>query len=43
MARVMGERGRDKVAERWHWDAVMDRVESAHAIALGTEQVTTAA
>jgi len=39
----MGERGRTKVAERWSWDAVMDRVEAAHAIAVGTEKATTAA
>ncbi|HLZ48922.1 MAG TPA: glycosyltransferase family 4 protein [Candidatus Limnocylindria bacterium] len=39
----MGARGRAKVAERWGWDAVMDRVEAAHAIALGTERATTAA
>jgi len=42
-ARAMGERGRLKVMERWNWDAVMDRVETAHAIALGTERATTAA
>ena len=42
-AKAMGERGRQKVEERWRWDAVMDRVESAHAIALGTERATTAA
>jgi len=42
-ARAMGERGRRKVMERWSWDAVMDRVETAHAIALGTERATTAA
>ena len=37
------QRGRQKVEERWRWDTVMDRVESAHAIALGTERATTAA
>jgi glycosyltransferase involved in cell wall biosynthesis len=42
-ARAMGEHGRLKVAERWHWDAVMDRVETAYAVALGTERATTAA
>ena len=42
-SREMGRRGRLKVTERWSWDAVMDRVEAAHAIALGTERVTTAA
>ena len=42
-ARTMGERGRAKVAERWNWDAVMDRVEAAHATAVGTEKATTAA
>ena len=42
-ARAMGERGRLKVMERWNWDAVMDRVETAYAIALGIERVTTAA
>jgi hypothetical protein len=31
------------VLERWDWDAVLDRVESAHAIALATEQESTAA
>jgi hypothetical protein len=39
----MGERGRAKVESRWSWGAVMDRVEAAHAIAMGTEQATTAA
>jgi glycosyltransferase involved in cell wall biosynthesis len=43
MARTMGERGRAKVDARWNWDAVMDRVEAAHAMALGTARVTTAA
>ena len=43
MARTMGERGRAKVDARWNWDAVMDRVEAAYAIALGTARVTTAA
>lgn len=42
-AAAMGARGRGKVAERWSWDAVMDRVEAAHAIAVGTERATTAA
>jgi glycosyltransferase involved in cell wall biosynthesis len=42
-ARAMGERGRSKVAARWSWDAVMDRVEAAHAAAVGTETATTAA
>jgi glycosyltransferase involved in cell wall biosynthesis len=42
-ARAMGERGRAKVAARWSWDAVMDRVEAAYAIAVGTEKATTAA
>jgi len=42
-ALAMGERGREKVASRWDWDAVMDRVEAAHAIAIGTTRVTTAA
>jgi glycosyltransferase involved in cell wall biosynthesis len=42
-ARTMGERGRAKVAERWSWDAVIGRVEAAHAIAVGTEKATTAA
>jgi glycosyltransferase involved in cell wall biosynthesis len=42
-ARIMGARGQAKIAERWSWDAVMDRVEAAHAIAIGTEQITTAA
>lgn len=42
-ARAMGERGRQKVATRWNWDAVMDRVETAYAIAAGAESVTTAA
>ena len=39
----MGARGRAKVDARWSWDAVMDRVEAAYAVALGTERVTTAA
>ena len=42
-AGAMGERGRAKVAARWSWGAVMDRVEAAHAIAVGTETATTAA
>jgi glycosyltransferase involved in cell wall biosynthesis len=42
-AAAMGTRGRAKVLERWDWDAVLDRVESAHAIALATEQESTAA
>jgi glycosyltransferase involved in cell wall biosynthesis len=42
-AAAMGERGRAKVAERWSWDAVLDRVEAAHAVAAGTETETTAA
>jgi glycosyltransferase involved in cell wall biosynthesis len=42
-ARAMGERGRAKVAARWSWDAVMDRVDAAYAIAVGTEKATTAA
>jgi len=42
-ASAMGQRGRAKVEARWSWDAVMDRVEAAHAIALGTEKATTAA
>jgi glycosyltransferase involved in cell wall biosynthesis len=42
-ARAMGERGRAKVQTRWGWGAVMDRVEKAHAIAMGIEQETTAA
>ena len=42
-ARAMGERGRQKVEDRWSWDAVMDRVESAYAIALGAARATTAA
>lgn len=39
----MGERGRAKVAARWAWDAVMDRVESAYAVAGRTEAAFTAA
>jgi hypothetical protein len=39
----MGERGRAKVAARWSWDAVMDRVDAAYALAVGTEKATTAA
>ena len=42
-ARAMGERGRAKVAARWSWDAVMDRVAAAHAIAVATVTETTAA
>ena len=42
-AAAMGARGRAKVDARWSWDAVMDRVEAAYAVALGTERVTTAA
>ena len=42
-AAAMGDRGRAKVAERWSWEAVMDRVEAAHAVAVGTETETTAA
>lgn len=42
-AAAMGARGRAKVAERWNWDAVMDRVEAAYAIAVRTERATTAA
>jgi glycosyltransferase involved in cell wall biosynthesis len=42
-AEAMGERGRAKVESRWSWGAVMDRVEAAHAIAMGTEKATTAA
>ena len=40
---AMGERGRQKVEARWQWDAVIDRVEAAYAIALSSEKVTTAA
>lgn len=43
VAQAMGLRGQLKVAERWSWEAVLDRVESAHAIAAGTEKETTAA
>ena len=42
-ARRMGELGRAKVAARWEWDAVMDRVESAYAVAVGAEPAFTAA
>jgi glycosyltransferase involved in cell wall biosynthesis len=42
-AHAMGERGRAKVAARWSWDAVIDRVEAAYATAVGTEKATTAA
>lgn len=42
-AAAMGARGRDKVLTRWNWDAVMDRVESAYATAIGAERATTAA
>jgi glycosyltransferase involved in cell wall biosynthesis len=41
--RRMGERGRAKVAARWDWDAVLDRVESAYAVAIGSETTSTAA
>ena len=42
-ARAMGAHGRAKVAERWSWDAVLNRVEAAYAIAVGTEKESTAA
>jgi glycosyltransferase involved in cell wall biosynthesis len=42
-ARAMGESGRAKVLDRWSWNAVIDRVEAAHAIATATERETTAA
>ena len=42
-ALAMGEHGRAKVLERWSWDAVIDRVETAYAIATATERETTAA
>ncbi|MEP7003897.1 MAG: glycosyltransferase family 4 protein [Chloroflexota bacterium] len=42
-AAAMGALGRRKVEERWSWDAVIDRVEAAYAIAMNAETVTTAA
>lgn len=42
-AAAMGALGRAKVLERWPWDAVMDRLESAYAVALAAEPATTAA
>ena len=42
-ALAMGARGQAKVESRWSWDGVMDRVEAAHALAVGTETATTAA
>jgi len=41
-AAEMGRRGREKVALRWSWDAVIDRVEAAYARA-AAEVTTTAA
>jgi len=41
LRRSMGVAGRAKVAERWDWDRVMDRVETAHQVALsGSVQYT---
>ena len=34
---AMGLAGAAKLAERWDWDRVMDRVEAAYALALGAE------
>jgi len=42
-ARAMGDRGRAKVASRWSWEGVIERVEAAHATGLGSETATTAA
>ena len=42
-ARAMGERGREKVDGRWGWDGVIDRVETAYALAGGAERTPTAA
>jgi len=36
---AMGRAGRAKVAERWDWDRVMDKVESAHQLALTSFEV----
>jgi glycosyltransferase involved in cell wall biosynthesis len=38
----MGRAGRLKVAERWDWDRVVDRVESAYQVALADLEVTEA-
>jgi glycosyltransferase involved in cell wall biosynthesis len=43
LAAAMGARGREKVRRRWSWDAVLDRVEAAYGIALGSTEATTAA
>jgi hypothetical protein len=32
----MGKAGAAKLAEKWNWDAVMDRVESAYERAVST-------
>ena len=38
LAKRMGQQGRDKVRTRWSWDGIIDRVERAYEIALGTHR-----
>ncbi len=40
-AAAMGRAGREKVARRWDWDAVIDRLERAYEVALAGTAATT--
>ena len=43
LRRAMGSAGQAKVAERWSWEAVIDRVEHAYQVAAETESLPEAA